>query len=478
MKWTRIRSRPEVTVHPYTSKIIVTNGTNSNLIPGYIYVTVSRPTHVRSLSVAFTGTYSVRWANGVGVDGQDYIQHKLFHYEKVALTERNLASTTKPRHMIEGPQVLSNRDIGSGWEEITYDNSSSSSSSEDELDPPSYSQDPEDKAHHARDNSRSFILPEGTHRFEFVIVVPPRMPSTVISHMGGITYQLSAYLKTRGHLGMPASMRTDCSVHIVNIPARFSLMQTSLPINDEAIFTRQIEDSWWILVKVASCTTSPEDTLQLSACLSWPEKCDYYDNIEDYLELRAVQMDLCESTVHRSIRTGEVLKDVTLTIATSINGKTNVLGDESFDSAPPSYDRIQAEDILSVSNPGKLQESDTFKLEDAILFAESHARSSAERSEGQVRGMFNDSHAREFQLQIPRQREMDGKSAKISGVHIDCRSAPISINHRLQITLKILDKESQKLHLVPFHCRIIVIPEVESFLLPAYTSSLQDTRVQ
>ncbi|KAJ2083771.1 hypothetical protein H4R24_000542 [Coemansia sp. RSA 988] len=478
MKWTSAKNRPEVTVHPYTSKIIVTNGANSNLIPGYIYVTVSRPTHVRSLSIAFTGTYSVRWADGVGVEGQDYIQHKLFHYERVPLTERNLVSTSKPKQIIEGPPALSNKDLGSGWEEITYYDSSSSSSSEDELNSPEYTQDLENKVPNAGNSSRSFLLPEGTHRFEFVIVVPPRMPSTVISHMGGITYQLSAYLKTRGQLGMPVSTRRDCSVHIVNIPARFSLMQTSLPINDEAIFTRQIEDSWWILVKVASCTTSPEDMLQLSCCLSWPEKCDYDANIENYLELRAVQMDLCESTVHRSIRTGEVLKDVTLTIATSINGKTNVQDDGSFDSSPPSYDRIQAEDILSVLNPSKLQESDTFKLEDAIQFAESHARSYTERTEGQVRGMFNDSHAREFQLQIPRQREMNGRSEKISGVHIDCRSAPISINHRLQITLKILDKKSQKLHLVPFHCRIIVIPEVESFLLPAYTSSLQDVRVQ
>ncbi|PIA16409.1 hypothetical protein COEREDRAFT_8528 [Coemansia reversa NRRL 1564] len=475
MKWTSNRCKPEVTVHPYTSKIIVTNGNNSNLIPGYIYITVTRPTHVRSLSVAFTGTYSVRWASGVGLDDQEYIQHKIFHYEKIRLTEKNLVSTSKPRQTIAGPQIPSDKDLGSGWEEIAYD---SSSSSEYELGPPSYTQDPEDKISRAQVNSRSFILSEGTHRFEFVIVVPPRMPSTVISHMGGITYQLSAYLKTRGHLGMSASMRTDCSIHIVNIPMRYSLMQTSLPINDEAIFTRQIEEAWWILVKVASCTTSPEDTLQLSACLSWPEKCGYYDNIENYLELRAVQMDLCESTVHRSIRTGEILKDVTLTIATSINGKNNILGDETFDSVPPSYDMIQAEDILSVSNLNKPQENDTFKLEDAILFAESHAQSSAERSEGQVRGMFNESHAREFRLRIPRQREMDGKSTKISGVHIDCRSAPISINHRLQITLKILDKVSQKLHLVPFHCRIIVIPEVESFLLPAYTSSLQDMRVQ
>ncbi|KAJ1726439.1 hypothetical protein LPJ61_005183, partial [Coemansia biformis] len=309
MKWSNTMSKPEVTVHPYSSQIILTNGASSNLIPGYAYVTVSRPTLIKSIDVAFTGVYSICWIDGVGPTREEFSQNRVFHCERTRLVAENLVSSSRPTELIGGPAALCGQGVDSGWEEISY--YSSSSDCEDE--PPSYTQQLSTVHSDADSKANSFMLPAGTHRFEFVFVVQPRMPSTIVSQMGGINYKLSVCVKTKGHLGLSMLARATCPIHIVNIPARFSTMQSNLPLSDETLFTRQIEESWWILVKVSSCTTTPNETLKLSVCLSWPEKCDYDEDIEEYLGLSTVQMDLCECTVHKSMITGEALKDSVVT---------------------------------------------------------------------------------------------------------------------------------------------------------------------
>ncbi|KAJ2297962.1 hypothetical protein H4R23_006500, partial [Coemansia sp. Cherry 401B] len=318
--------------------------------------------------------------------------------------------------------------------------------------------------------SNSFVLAAGTHRLEFVFVVPPRMPSTIVSHMGGIDYKLSVQMKTKGQLGMPTSTRADVPVQLVNIPTRLAQLQSTLPVNDEALFTRQIDDRWWIMVRASSCTTFPEDIIHLSVCLSWPARCSFDEDISQHLELLAVQMDLCETTVHKSMTSGKVIKTDMITVATSLKGDKPLL--ENSDTLPPSYQSSYEDpDYRRLSDVKQSEE-----LDDAIEYA--NEIRATERPNSGVRGMFNESNKQEFQLKVPRQRDMNGDGKAVDGVHIDCRSAPISVGHQLHITLQIMDKSSQKLHLVPFHCRVIIIPEVESFLLPAYTSSLQDTRVQ
>ncbi|KAJ2709817.1 hypothetical protein H4R19_004053, partial [Coemansia spiralis] len=374
-------------------------------------------------------------------------------------------------------------DLDSGWEDISiYSSSSSSSSSDCEDEPPSYTQHAADVRSDTDSKANSFVLPAGTHRFEFVFVVQPRMPSTIVSHMGGIDYKLSVCVKTKGHLGLPVSARAECPIHIVNIPARFSLMQASLSQRDETLFTRQIDNSWWILVKVASCTTFPGDMLDLSVCLSWPAMCDFDDDIDEYLELSTVQMDLCECTVHKSMISGAVLKDSAVTVASSLNGDSNLLGNAPHKAAPPSYDMLQEDDgfVPCLKADARHHRNSGGDLVGSNG-ADSGALGDAEvptRTESTARSMFNERQARQFQLQIPQQRDMSAKSAAAGGIHIDCRSTPISVTHRLQVTLQILDRVSRKLHVVPFHCRVMVIPAAESFLLPAYTLSLQDARVQ
>ncbi|KAJ2435113.1 hypothetical protein IWW46_005962, partial [Coemansia sp. RSA 2440] len=359
------------------------------------------------------------------------------------------------------------------WEDVVFDNASSAtsvlSSETVHEEPPSYSEDG-----YVLDNpiSNSFVLSPGTHRLEFVFMIPPRMPSTILSHLGNIEYKLTAFMKTRGHLGMPTTIRAETPVQLVNIPTRLAQLQSSLPVNDEATFTRQIDNSWWLMVRVSSCTTFPEDTIHMDVCMSWPVRCEYNEDINEHLELCAVQMDLCESTVHKSMLNGKVLKTDMITVASSMNGDTKLLKRSNRNTLPPSYNRNQD----CVSDGKQSNETESEHHISAIEYEDELRERTSES--GRIRGMFNETRKQEFKLQVPHQRNMSSDATRVDGIHIDCRSAPLSVSHQLHITLQIMDKVTQKLHLVPFHARLVIIPEVESFLLPAYSSALQDTRVQ
>ncbi|KAJ1762994.1 hypothetical protein LPJ69_002627 [Coemansia sp. RSA 1752] len=467
MKWTGTATKPEMAIFPYTPQVIVTNDSNSNLLLGYIIVTVSRPTLAKSITVGFSGTYSICWADGVGPSREEYFQHRLFHSERLMLSTTNLVTSEA---VFDAPCAY---ELDAEWEDVVFDNASSAtsvlSSETVHEEPPSYSEDG-----YVLDNpiSNSFVLSPGTHRLEFVFMIPPRMPSTILSHLGNIEYKLTAFMKTRGHLGMPTTIRAETPVQLVNIPTRLAQLQSSLPVNDEATFTRQIDNSWWLMVRVSSCTTFPEDTIHMDVCMSWPVRCEYNEDINEHLELCAVQMDLCESTVHKSMLNGKVLKTDMITVASSMNGDTKLLKRSNRNTLPPSYNRNQD----CVSDGKQSNETESEHHISAIEYEDELRERTSES--GRIRGMFNETRKQEFKLQVPHQRNMSSDATRVDGIHIDCRSAPLSVSHQLHITLQIMDKVTQKLHLVPFHARLVIIPEVESFLLPAYSSALQDTRVQ
>ncbi|KAJ2482985.1 hypothetical protein IWW56_000668 [Coemansia sp. RSA 2131] len=473
MKWAGAASKPEMAIFPYTPQVIVTNDSNSNLLLGYILVTVSRPTLAKSITVGFSGTYSICWTGGVGPSREEYFQHRLFHCERLMLSTTNLVTSGEP--VFDSPPIAYGG-LDAEWEDVVFDNNASSatsvlSSSTEHDDPPSYSEEGY-TVQDAQTISNSFMLSPGTHRLEFVFMIPPRMPSTILSHLGGIEYKLTAFMKTRGHLGVPTTTRAETPVQLVNIPTRLAQLQSSLPVNDEATFTRQIDNSWWLMVRVTSCTTFPEDTIHMSVCMSWPVRCEYDDDINEHLELLAVQMDLCESTVHRSMLNGKVLKTDMITVASSMNGDTKLLKSNNRDTLPPSYNGMGR-----VSEGKQSNETESEHLISAVEY-EDEVRERASEQSGRIRGMFNETRKQEFKLRVPHQRNMSSEAKRVDGIHIDCRSAPLSVSHQLHITLQVLDKVTQKLHLVPFHARLVIIPEVESFLLPAYSSALQDTRVQ
>ncbi|KAJ2356602.1 hypothetical protein GGF43_001964 [Coemansia sp. RSA 2618] len=487
MKWTGAASKPEVAIYPYTPQIIITNSANcnSNILLGYIIVTVSRPTPVKSITVSFSGTYSVGWVEGIGPTRDEYFQHRLFHCERHVLSTKNLVTSKDAEQTLGDAPTFCERDLSAGWEDVALNHSNSSESTinsiddNHDLEPPSYLEGMGTNTSTLQTISNSFELSAGTHRLEFVFVVPPRMPSTILSHKGGIDYKLSVFMKTKGHLGMRVTIRADTPIQLVNIPTRLAQLQSSLPVNDEATFTRQIEESWWIMARVMSCTTFPEDTIHMSVCLSWPVVCEYNEDISEHLELVAVQMDLCETTIHKSIISGKVLKTETITVATSLNGDSDLLKSNAPNASPPRYESNQPNrrrsDTKQSSTSGNGADD---QLAEAIDYADEMREREAEQPNSRIRGMFNETQRQEFRLNVPRQRDMSLAEKSFDGIHIDCRSAPISIGHKLHITLQILDKVTQKIHLVPFHSRVVIIPEVESFLLPAYSSSLQDTRVQ
>ncbi|KAJ2161035.1 hypothetical protein GGF46_001782 [Coemansia sp. RSA 552] len=478
MKWAGSTSKVEAEIHPHTPQFIISSTASSNLLLGYINVTVNRPTPIRSIHVAFSGVYSVCWVDGMNPARDEFYQQKMFHCDKVTLSGRDLAAVTKTRSFVDNAHSMSERDLENGWEEVSYDSSSNSSSNDSDQGPPRYSRSATNRTLSRRENPEEFVLYPGTHRFEFFFIVPQRMPSSIVSNMGGIEYKLSMYVRAKGSLGMPISTRASCPVQLINIPTRFAQLQSNLPVNDEAIFTRQIEESWWILVRVSSCTVCPEDVMNMTVCLSWPAMCDYDDNVQKHLELLGVQMDLCESTLHRSMVTGNVLKSDLTTVATSLNGNDTRLTNNPADS-PPSYDEAEATVPRPIPKLTKEHESSNCQLADTVEYVdEGREHAASARVTRTVRGMFNEGQKQVFQLKVPKHRNMNPDSKRVDGIHIDCRAAPISVNHKLQIRLQVLDKVKQKLHLVPFHCRVVIIPEVESFLLPAYASAQQDTLVQ
>ncbi|KAJ2339782.1 hypothetical protein GGF43_006563, partial [Coemansia sp. RSA 2618] len=322
MKWTGATSKPEVAIYSYTPQIIVTNGSNCNILLGYVIVTVSRPTPVKSITVSFSGTYSACWAGGVGPTRDEYFQHRIFHCERLMLSTTNLVTSKDAEQPLNDAPTFCEQTPSAEWENVVFEFSNSSTSTinsvdnNHDLELPGYMEGMGTNTSNLQTISNSFELSAGTHRLEFVFMVPPRMPSTILSAVGGIEYKLSVFMKTKGHLGMPVTTCADTSIQLVNIPTRLAQLQSSFPVNDEATFTRQIEESWWVMVRVTSCTTFPKDTIHMSAYLSWPEVCGFNDDISKHLKILAVQMDLCETTVHKSFISGKVLKTETITVAT------------------------------------------------------------------------------------------------------------------------------------------------------------------
>ncbi|KAJ2086155.1 hypothetical protein IW138_005871 [Coemansia sp. RSA 986] len=445
--------KASVSIDLFTPRITVTSGSETNLLLGYVDIVLDRPTEIKYIKVVFTGTYSAFWNDGVGQARSEYYQNKLFHHESITLTRHHL-QTPGLSHRSSSvwdvpPLELCVRRVDKDWETVSLESNSDAEidciSQQDTWSAPISPPPPpapslsgttwSRRQYHDTEPTGVFVLPGGKHRFQFNMRLPSRMPSTIVSAAGGgIAYALSARLKTKGALGLPAHSTASCAVRVVNLPSRFAELQASLPVNDEAIFTRQIDDTWWILARLSSCTVSPMDFLVLSVTLAWPSKCGYKEDMARFVEVASVQMDLHEHTVYRSLASGSVIKKIKVPVASSIDGSGRQVK--------------------------------------ACARVDSKEGSSSDE-EGQIRAMFNEDYQRVFQLKVPIQRGDRGTK----GVHIDCRSVPICVSHELQMNIQVLDKVTSKMHLVPFHSRVIVVPEAESFYLPAYTSSRLDTRV-
>ncbi|KAJ2306778.1 hypothetical protein H4S02_008454, partial [Coemansia sp. RSA 2611] len=137
MKWAAAAGKPDISVHPYTPQIIVTNDSNTNLLLGYILVSVSRPTLVKSILVTFSGNYSVCWTD-LGQTREEYFQQRLFHCEKHLLTSANLVASCG-----YNSTALTNQDLSSGWEDLACDSTNSSITNVNSFDdePPEYPED-------------------------------------------------------------------------------------------------------------------------------------------------------------------------------------------------------------------------------------------------------------------------------------------------------------------------------------------------
>ncbi|KAJ2898339.1 hypothetical protein IWW38_001422 [Coemansia aciculifera] len=320
------------------------------------------------------------------------------------------------------------------------------------------------------DGKAGFELAAGKHRFAFAIMLPTKMPSTVVSKVGGIEYTLNACVRTKTTLGMSGYLRSHQPVHVVNLPARLVTQAAAPPVNDEAVFTKQIDEGWWLMVKLATRTASPGDALPISACLSWPGKCPYEDDISEHLELVGAQIEMSEITVYRSLATGAELKRIVVPIASTT-------------------------DAVAARQPGThvdvvhsaVSESSGLKMAAAYEARRPHLSSMVQHgglvpppppAAAAVRGLFNEEFGHEYVLQVPGARDTSTKAkGEGTGILTDSRSAPVSVTHEVVVKVQVLDKCSLKLHTIPFRSRVVIVPEAEAFCLPAYSASTQDVRV-
>ncbi|KAI7821790.1 hypothetical protein BX661DRAFT_187949 [Kickxella alabastrina] len=319
-----------------------------------------------------------------------------------------------------------------------------------------------------------FELPAGKHQLKFCFTLPSRMPSTIVSHVGGIDYNLVAQMKLKNSMTMLPGNNTvsaTCPVHVTNLPSRFAQLEVDLPVNDEAVFTKQMNDEWWIMSKLSARTASPGDILSLDVSMAWPGQCAYDEDLSSRLEIVAIQMDLIESTVYKSLSSGKVIKKIEVVVASGVAGGlsndihenprlNSLLGDSII------HKRSSEMDLLEMSRSRASSKSSRESSQVDITSAATPA----------VQGMFNDQFKRTFKLQVPKLLQ-SGVKLQAGGIHIDCRSAPVSIIHEVQVTIQVLDIKTQKLHTIPFFSRILIVPEAESLCLPAYNLSVLDTRV-
>ncbi|KAJ2513376.1 hypothetical protein GGI11_004425 [Coemansia sp. RSA 2049] len=384
--------RPALSIGLFTPQVTVTSGSETNLLLGYVDVELDRPTEVKSLKVTLTGTYTAFWMDGNAGQGmrKEYYQNKLFHHDTITLTKNHLetrrtmfssgssrrGSRTVPD--ARAPLELCVRRADREWETVSVESSDGETeyTSEEgrrvsgvesggmwsaptspppppapslsgarwtrrqyhdeaeieaDADVPTFAEAMAAPAASFSSSLSGFTLASGKHRFRFNMRLPARMPSTIASAAGGgIQYALAAKLKTRGGLlGLSSYADATCSVRVVNLPSRLAELQTLLPANDEAIFTRQIEDSWWILARLSSCTVSPGDSLQLSVTLAWPEKRaagkadGAAGSVAQFVEVAGVQMDLVEHTVYRSLASGAVVKKLRAAVASQVSCGTS-----------------------------------------------------------------------------------------------------------------------------------------------------------
>ncbi|KAJ2019082.1 hypothetical protein GGI01_003163 [Coemansia sp. RSA 376] len=473
MKWTASNNKLSASVHVHTPQIAITHGSNNNMLLGYLNVCADRPVSIKSIKISFSGVYSAFWIEGTGQNKLEYYQNKEFIAEYLSITKQHLVVEGKRDGVVARAAGEFQRDpLGTGavipdWDESPSLSRSSSRSDDDvgrglwgndsavTLAPP-----PFDYTDAPQDDKPGFELDAGKHRFEFALMLPAKMPSTVVSKVGGIEYTLNACIKTKNTLGMSGYLRSHRPVHVVNLPARLS--DPALPVNDEAVFTKQVDEGWWAMARLSTRTASPGDAIQVSTCLSWPGKCGYEEGVREHLELVGVQIEMTEVTVYRSLTTGATLKRIEVPVAsTSSNG----LARASNESARCATSADIVHSAVSESSGLKM----AYEYRAAPMRYEMPVA---------AQGLFNEEHRHEYTLLLPGARDTSSKArGEGTGILTDSRSAPVSVTHELVIKLQVLDKCAQKLHTIPFKSRVVVVPEASAFYLPAYSASMQDVRV-
>ncbi|KAJ2367664.1 hypothetical protein IW150_005616, partial [Coemansia sp. RSA 2607] len=472
MLWPNSQDKPQLSIHLYSPQITVINGSRSNLLVGYVTLALGRPTSIKSLRVSLSGIYSAYWVDGTGQSRQEYYQNKRFHQDTCVLTRRNLRSVGSRHVQVAGAESFATRSRSSSTSsectvggERYYDDevySASNPVTPTSLSPPhpyaraagntqqqqqqshNQSQRQRREEHRMRSNSigddetLGFELAPGTHIFDFCLPLPPKMPSTVMSEVGGIAYTLSAHLKTRSALGRLAGthQRASCPVQVVNLPSRFAHMQADVPMSDEAVVTKQAEAGWWVMARLSARTASPGDMLRLNVFLSWPDRIAYEEDPARVLRVVAVRMDLFEATVYRSLTTGGVIKSIEACIASNAE---NMQGSRQHSVVGTPQGSRQ---YSIVGTPQGSRQNSTMDLLSLAItpMSEKPSRSSSpasSESSRHPRGMFNEQFAYTSELCVPQQRA-GGKA----GVHVDCRSAPLSVVHEVRVSVRVYDATS------------------------------------
>ncbi|KAJ2840085.1 hypothetical protein J3B01_000185 [Coemansia erecta] len=173
-----------VSVHPRTTKVVVQQGEASNVLVGYVRVQVHRAIEMSSLVVQFVGTQQLDMRVGQGPSSSQYS----IRAPCADLTHTIATNTTSSDSVAAAMLASLSRVRSGGRSDITS--------------PPSFKSYAEEETHSALSlssfsstSASSVELREGEYRFVFELELPPRLPSSVKSELGGVEYHVGAVLR-------------------------------------------------------------------------------------------------------------------------------------------------------------------------------------------------------------------------------------------------------------------------------------------
>lgn len=423
--WHKTSYRPRVSLHLYTPHVtITTNSSNRNILMGYVELGTNHTISIKDIRVAIEGQYN---ATFICNDLIDYHENKKFLYDQVKLNHKNIIEETTDWQIVNDPSEPSSLDINHT--------------------PPSVM-------------DKEMEMQSGTCKWQFAFVLPNKIPPTIMSPSGGgIEYRLSVRIKTKYALGMSKYLRARRLVNLVNLPSRLAAEpQMTFPVNDEAVFTRQVKEKWWVMLKLPTRTVNPEEVLRVETCLAWPQVCGIGEGTDGVLETKTVEMEVIESAIYRTIESGTIIKRIKKTVASSLN-TSNVQQTESTTTLVVNKEEDKdGEDMLAYNEKCSTSQ---------------HNISAQEQNVG-VRGMFNESCSSHYSLRLPREKQHE-KDKNV--VHLTCKSTPLCISHELKVTVQVVQVETGELSEALFRCPVNVVPDFKAFFLPAYQDTQMDMLV-